>query len=258
MGAPAPEDLTNVLRGEVFAYLVVLSRAASCVMLLPGFGEEETPVLLRAGLAGALALLLTPVLASALPPVPGTFTALLRIVAGEAACGALLGFLARTATLALAGAGQVVSLMTGLSSVLQPDATLGAQSAVIGRLFNLAAPVLILATGLYALPLAALTRSYALFPAGLPPPAGDAAAAAVHALSSSFALALRLAAPFLIAGTLWQAALGLLGRLVPQLQVYVAALPGQVLGGLLLLAACGAGLLAVWLGALRDAFVALP
>ncbi|MCF3107147.1 flagellar biosynthetic protein FliR, partial [Streptomyces roseoverticillatus] len=77
-------------------------------------------VLLRAGLAGALALLLTPVLAPALPPAPATFPLLARMIAAEISCGALLGWLARAAALALPGAGQVISLMTGLSSVLQP------------------------------------------------------------------------------------------------------------------------------------------
>ena len=171
--------------------------------------------------------------------------------------GALLGWLARLIALALPAAGQVISLMTGLSSVLQPDPMLGAQSAVIGRLFNLAAPVLILATGLYALPLSALARSYAIFPAGAFPPTADLAQVAVRAVSNSFALGIRLAAPFLLAGTAWQLALGMISRLVPQLQVYIAALPGQVLGGLLLLCLCGGALLHAWLDAARDGFAAL-
>jgi flagellar biosynthetic protein FliR len=57
---------------------------------------------------------------------------------------------------------------------------------------------------------------------------------------------------------IWQLALGLLARLVPQIQVYFAALPGQVLGGLLLLALLVGPILHAWLAALRDGLAALP
>ena len=58
--------------------------------------------------------------------------------------------------------------------------------------------------------------------------------------------------------SLWQFALGLLSRLVPQMQVYFAAMPGQVAGGLLLLALLAQGVVVVWQGYLGDAFAALP
>jgi flagellar biosynthetic protein FliR len=71
-------------------------------------------------------------------------------------------------------------------------------------------------------------------------------------------LALRLAGPFMLMGLVWQVGLGLLSRLVPQLQIYFAALPGQVLGGLLLLAVLSGSLASVWLRAVGDGFAALP
>jgi flagellar biosynthetic protein FliR len=80
----------------------------------------------------------------------------------------------------------------------------------------------------------------------------------VRATGAHFALAVRLAAPFLLIGTIWQVALGLLSRLVPQIQIYFAALPGQVLGGLLLLAMLSGGLCAYWAHAVATTFSALP
>ena len=71
-------------------------------------------------------------------------------------------------------------------------------------------------------------------------------------------LAVRLAAPFLVAGLLWQAALGLLARLVPQLQVFTLAMPGQILGGLALLGILASFMLALWQDGARDAFALLP
>ena len=69
---------------------------------------------------------------------------------------------------------------------------------------------------------------------------------------------MRLAAPFLLAGLLWQAALGVLARLAPQLQIYSAATPGQILGGLALLGLLGSRILEAWLDGVSTAWQLLP
>jgi flagellar biosynthesis protein FliR len=228
-------------------FLLVLCRCGAAMALLPGLGEASLPATIRVGLALALALLLFPVVQPALPPLPAEPAPLAALVAGELLAGATLGFLARLAVLALNAAGQLISLMAGLSSVLQPDPALGAQEAVVATLFAMAAPAILLATGAHAPALQALADSYRLFPpGGVPLPAGDLASLVSRAAENSLALGLRLAAPFVLAGTLWQIAMGLVARLVPPLQVFFAALPGQVLGGLALLAMLGSGLLRLW------------
>jgi flagellar biosynthetic protein FliR len=250
--------LSQTLLSLAFAFIMVLCRCGAVVMLLPGLGEEGPPGMVRVGIAGAIAVLLVPVVAPQLPPPPDDFLRLVALLCGELLAGGFLGWLARLVALSLPAAGQIISLATGMSSVLQPDANFGAQTSGIGRLFGAAAPVLILTSGLYALPLSALAGSYTAWPAGALPPGADMTEMAVRAVSAHFALALRLAAPFLLIGMIWQMGLGLLSRLVPQLQIYFAALPGQVLGGLLLLATLSGGLAQVWLRAVGDAFTALP
>jgi flagellar biosynthetic protein FliR len=250
--------MTDTFLPLAFAFMLVLCRCGAAIMLLPALGESDPPVMLRAGLALALAFLLVPAVAPVLPKEPASFLGLAGMVASEILLGGLLGWLARVVALALAGAGQLISVMTGQSSVLQQDPLLGAQTAVIGRLFNLAAPVVILTSGLYAMPLRALAASYGVLPAGGVLPTGDLAEIAVRMVGSSFDLALRLAAPFVLMSMLWQAGLGLLARLVPQIQVYFASLPGQLLGGLLLLALLGGAIIGAWTDSLREALSALP
>ncbi|HSU04148.1 MAG TPA: flagellar biosynthetic protein FliR, partial [Acetobacteraceae bacterium] len=66
------------------------------------------------------------------------------------------------------------------------------------------------------------------------------------------------ASPLVIAGIVWHIATGLLARLVPRVQVYFLALPGQIFGGLALLAVLAASLIAAWQGAVQTGFDALP
>ena len=242
------------LPGWAFAFVLVLCRCGAAVMLMPGLGEAEPPATVRAGLALALVLLVLPGVGALAPPEGWPAAGM---VVAELLCGGVLGWLARCIALALPMAGQVISFMLGLSSVIVPDLVLG-QSSAIMRLFSLAVPVLVLGTGLWALPVMALAGSYALVPPGHLLPVADGAAAAVNAAAEAFALALRLAAPLVIASVVWQAGLGLLARLVPQLQVYFAAIPGQIVGGLALLALLATGIVETWSAAARDGFAALP
>ena len=237
-----------------FSFVLVLSRCGAAVMLLPGVGEAEAPGVFRAGLTLALVILVLPGVGQVVP-VEGWGSA--AMVAAELLCGGVLGWLARVMTLALPMAGQLVSLMTGLSSIISPDPALG-QSSGIMRLFAIAAPMLVLTTGLWALPVAAMVGSYGLVPPGHMLPIADSTQAAASAVTDAFGLALRLAAPFVVASVVWQVALGLLSRLVPQLQVYFAALPGQIIGGLALLGLLSAGMANTWVEAARGSFTTLP
>jgi flagellar biosynthetic protein FliR len=241
-----------------FAFALVLARSSAAVMLLPGLGEADPPPTVRAGLSVALTGLLLPVVLPQMPPVPPSSWQLASMVGAELLYGALLGWLARLMALALPIAGAVISLLLGLASVLQPDPALGGQSTALARMFSLAMPVLVLSTGLYALPLQALAGSYQLVPPGTWLPAGDAAQSVMGAVAQGFALALRLAAPFVLSGVLAQAALGLLARLVPQIQVHALAAPGQILAGLALLAILSLSLVETWQDGVQTAWRALP
>lgn len=246
------------LPGLAFAFMLVLARTAAAILLLPGLGEAEPPAVVRAGLAMGVALLLLPGVAALVPAPPDSPVLAAGMVGAELVAGGLLGWLARLPSLALGAAGGIISYMLGLSSVVQTDPALGGQSAALGRLFGLVAPVLILSSGVYALPLQALAGSYQILPPGTLVPAGAAAESVVGAVLTSFGLAIRLAAPFILGSIVFQAALGVLGRLVPKLQLASGAVPGQILGGLALLGLTAAALLQTWDEALRDAWANLP
>jgi flagellar biosynthetic protein FliR len=160
--------------------------------------------------------------------------------------------------LAMAMAGQAVALLLGLAQAMVPDPDLGGMGTATGRMFSLAAAVVVLTSGLYAIPLRALVESYALLPVGEPFPAGAGAEAMAGSGADSLALALRLAAPFVLAAVVINVALGLLARIAPQVQVYFIAIPGQVLAGLALLGLVFPALLGAFAEAARAAFLALP
>jgi len=88
--------------------------------------------------------------------------------------------------------------------------------------------VLIFATGLHMMMIRALAVSYILFTPGQLPPVGDFAALAVRYVSSSFRIGIQIAAPFIVYGLVFYIGLGILARLLPQIQIFFIAIPLQI------------------------------
>jgi flagellar biosynthetic protein FliR len=258
MIAPADAALLAALPGLAFHAALILCRMGAAVMLLPGIGEAEIPAMLRMALAVGLVFALLPVLSPGLPPLPDEVSGLLTLVAGEILMGVWIGLLARFLAIALAQAGQVVSLMIGLASPLQGDLVLGSTATALARMLSLATAALILATGLYEIPLRALADSYNVLPPGSAWPGGAAAAAMARKAGDSLLLAMQLAAPFVLAAIFFNAGLGLIARLAPHAQVFVLASPAQILGGLLLMLLLLPNMLDLWARGMAAGFLRLP
>ena len=251
-------DLLAQLPQFAFAAILILSRVGSACMMLPGIGEMELPMMIRAGFVLVFTTLLVPVLLPDMPPTPADLPDLVLMLIGELVTGVWLGWLTRLVLLALPMAGQIIAGAIGMTNVLQPDPMLGPSAAALSRLLGLAAPVLVLASGLYAYPIAAVIGSYHLVAAGHMLPVGDTVAAFLSALSEAFGLALRLAAPFLLGTMLFHGSFAVVGRLVPHLQTFFAAMPGQIVCGLLLLGLLSGLMAQTWMDAALTTFSTLP
>ena len=250
--------LLRDLPGLGFGFMLVLCRVSTAMLTGPGLGEAEIPPTVRAGLALVLAALVFSTLGAVLPPVPPDMTRLAVLLATEIVIGAWMGFMTRVLVMALGMAGSIISLMVGLSSVLQIDPSVGGQVPALQRLLSLGAIALLFATGLYALPIQAIVGTYDLLPPGGAFDTGSAARLVTSAVSQSFGLALQLAAPFVITSMVWQVALGFITRLVPSIHVHVVSAPAQIAGGLALLMGLVAALLASWTAGTTKSFSMLP
>src|SRR5262249_39336347 len=152
----------------------------------------------------------------------------------------------------LAEAGEVISIQTSLSFAQTVNPTQANQGAAIASFLSLTGVVLVMTTDLHHLFIAAIARSYTLFPASRPIPGQDAAQLAIQTFSGSFALAIQLAAPILVFSLVFNIATGLVGRAMPQFQIFFAATPLQVLLGLSLTALSLGTIGMVWVSRYRD------
>ena len=168
----------------------------------------------------------------------------------------MLGIAARLAISALQLTGAVVAQQLGLGFVTEVDPTQGQQGVIVGNFLTMLGVTLIFATDLHHLVIAALDDSYTLFAPGEVPPTGDMAALATRTVAGAFRVGVQLSAPFLAFGILFNLGLGVLSRLMPQMQVFFVGVPLSILiGFLILLLVLGAmmmGFLGYFEGVLRD------
>jgi flagellar biosynthetic protein FliR len=206
------------------------------LMLLPPIAQAGVPPRVRLMLALAISVAMAPVVAHDYPPQgPQSPIALGVMIAEETMAGVLVGAMASIIMSALSVAGSLIATQTGLAYAQLLNPTMGDQEPVLGNFLALLGGVMIFATNLHHVAIGAIEGSYAMLPPGAPLPTGDMAELAVRLVSGSFALGLQLAAPFLVFGFVVNASIGLLARLMPQLQVFFIAMPINILAGLLLL-----------------------
>lgn len=235
------------LPAQATSFLIVFARVGAMLMLLPAFSDEAVPGQIRVLIAVGFTLGLYGLLGPQVPQV-GTDAKLAATVVAELTTGLALGMIVRIMFLAVTIAGSVMSLQTGLTSAVVPDAGLGGQVPVMAKLVSVAAVVVCLAMGVHHLWIAALVHSYNVFPIGGLPPADDFAQLAVATVTRSMALGVSLAAPLIVYGIVFNVALGLSARLAPTIQVFFIAQPLNILLGL--------SLFATILGAVLTAFAA--
>lgn len=240
--------LSEFLTSNVFAFLLVFARLGSMFMFLPGFSAYYVATRARLAMALVITLVVTPVVAGALPAMPGTTGGLLLLLGTEILIGLFLGLFAQFLMTALAVAGTSIGRDTGLMNAMVFDPVTESQGAIVISFITITGIVLMFAMDMHHLMIGALVSSYATFPPlGGRFIIGDALQVLTDTLDASFLIGVQIAAPFLVFNLVFQIGMGLLSRLSPQMNVFFIALPIQILFGL--------GVLAVALPAMMFVFL---
>ncbi|MET0969919.1 MAG: flagellar biosynthetic protein FliR [Tardiphaga sp.] len=218
------------------AFMLVFARIGAMVMLLPGFGEANIPARTKLSIALALTLIILPLHRNAYNVDMGSIVPLLVLMMHEIVIGIVLGATARVTLSALQVAGAVIAQQLGLGFVTSVDPTRGEQGVLIGNFLNMLGITLLFATDTHHLVIAALNESYKIFSPGEIMPSGDVAQLATNAFTEAFKIGAQLSAPFLVFGMVFNIGLGVLARLMPQMQVYFVGVPLSIMVGFLIFA----------------------
>jgi flagellar biosynthetic protein FliR len=186
------------------------------------------------------------------PPIPAEVSGVAGAVIKEVLIGLMIGTILRLFMTSLASAGEIVSIQTTLGFAQTANPTQATPSTTLGTFLGLLGIVLIMTTNLHHLFLSAIVRSYTIFPFSKVIQVADANALAIQTVSRSFALGLQLAAPVVAFSLIFNVATGLVGRVMPQFQIFFVASPLMVLLGLSIFALSLGVIGIVWVDHYRD------
>jgi flagellar biosynthetic protein FliR len=236
------------LPAQVYAAGLVFLRVGALIMLIPGIGDNTVPPRIRLSFALLVSLCMGPIAYAALPALPATLGEMGGQALKELIVGLLLGGLLRFFLSSLAVAGEVVALQTTLAFAQTANPLQAQPGTALSSFLTLLGVTLIFSTGLHHMFIGAIARSYTLFAPAKHVLIGDAATLAVQTMSGCFALGIQMAAPVIVFSLVFNLATGLIGRVMPQFQIFFVATPLNILLGLSIFALTLGVMGLVWIG----------
>jgi flagellar biosynthetic protein FliR len=216
-------DLTN--------WLMVFLRASSMLAVFPVFSARNFPVQLRLALGGLLAVMV----GGTLPPdavQPTDLWGLVGVMAVEIGVGLTIGFASRLVFFGLEIAGALVSGEIGLSTPPGMNPLTETQMTVPASMLYYLAAMLWLSLDMHHWMLLGFEKTYLYLPIGVAHISQALVNDFLGRTSAIFGIALQLAAPLLAVSFIISLVFAVLGRAVPQMNVFSESFAVRPLVGL--------------------------
>ena len=216
---------------DYYNWLFVFLRISAFLLVLPFFTMANFPVMMRVALGGLAAILLAPLL----PPFAANhldFFALLGVMFQEVSVGLLLGFVARLIFFTVELSGNLIATEMGLNMAVVLDPVSGQSEQMPSTMLSLLAALVMLTLNLHHWMLLGFVRTYAVLPVGAAHLSAALFELLVARTGDIFLVALQIAAPVMAVSFVVTVVFALLGRAVPQMNVFSESFGFRIVAGL--------------------------
>ena len=222
---------------ELFkVYLLVLVRVSGLIMTAPVLGSRNFPAMAKVGLAAFTALIITPALPALAETLPDGALAFGVLSMGELAIGLMMGLVMQMVFAAVQVAGQIIDMLSGFAMMNVFNPALETQVPIFGFFLYIIAALYLLVWNGHHLMIRGLVSTFDKIPLGgfavQPGLLWEASVWGRVMFLDGLAIAAPVAASLLVA----YVTMGLLGRVVPQIQLFVVGFPVTIALGLLTVA----------------------
>ena len=231
--------MQELIISEIYKFAFIFLRIGSALMLMPGYSSSYVNVRLRLAIAIMASVILIPFLNDYLPSPAATASENIRIFFLEIGYGIFLGILMQLMYFAINLCGNFVGQASGFANAQIFDPTSQNQSLVTETFLSVVTITIIFMTDLHHLMLSAIIDSYEVWRAEDAFMAEDMSKYLTQVMNKSFIIGFKIGSPFIAYTLIFYTGMGLLSRLMPQLNIFFLSLPLQIYLGLgLLLITC--------------------
>ncbi len=215
-------------------WLMVFLRVSAMFAIFPVFSASNFPVQLRLALGALLSLLICPVIPTT--AVPQDLWGLVGAMAMEVGIGLTLGFVSRMVFYALDLVAAIISTEIGLQLPAGINPMSGGQTNSAGTLLYYLAAMIWLSLDMHHWMIVGIQRTYNFLPIGGAHVSSAVMTDVVARTSQTFLIGLQLAAPIMAVSFIINLVFSILGRAVPQMNVFQESFVFRIIIGLSVLA----------------------
>lgn len=233
-------NLLNLLSPyNIVIFMLVFTRIAGMIQTAPFFSSIQAPNMAKIWFSALVAFIMYPlVFASKSYIMPHDMVEFLILIAFEFLIGYLIGFIANLILEGVRMAGNIFSIQMALSMSEALDPATGISSNEISRIYIYLATLIFLATGAYQMLFMTVFGSFSALPIGSFPLFDAQVINSILILFSQlFKTAFGVALPIFSVLLITDILLGMMSKMMPQMNIYMVAIPVKIYIGLFLILA---------------------
>ncbi len=218
-------------------FMLVLIRTLSVFSTAPLYGHQSIPAQMKIWAGAAVAFAIFPLIAASTGSISMDLGSLVLLAIQEVIVGSAIGFTMGILFYAVNYAGELFGIEMGLSISSLIDPQSGVDVPVIGQFESVVAIFIFLIMNGHLFILEALRMSYDSVPISGLKLTGSAVNLFVHLTGMVFVAAIKIGAPVIVSLFLTDVLLGIIAKMVPQVNVFFLGMPLTIGVGLILLIA---------------------
>jgi flagellar biosynthesis protein FliR len=218
-------------------FILVFARMASMVAFSPIIGSGSVPPQAKVGLSFLLSIIIFPIVARSFPPIPEPIILFWVLMVREMFIGMLIGVIGSLMFAAIQLSGQIYGMQVGFGIVNVMDPMSEEQTSLLGEFTFIFAILLFLVMDGHHVFVRIIANSYTVVPMGSFSFSESLGVEVSHWLTKAFIIAFKIGAPMIFCLLLISAAMGIVARAVPQMNIFIVGLPINIFVGLFMMAA---------------------
>jgi flagellar biosynthetic protein FliR len=232
-------DLLSSGQDRIVMLVLALGRVGGLFILAPFFGARTAPVRVRAAMVFFVTIAMLPILGPTPPALAANagLPVVLGMLAFETMIGFVIGVVAQFTFGAVQMAGQLAGIQMGIGLANLIDPQTQEHITSLAQWQNLLALLIFLSIDGHHILIRAVADSFTVLPLGGGIPRADGFGIVFDLAGGLFVVALKVASPVLVLLLMVNAAMGVLAKLIPQLNVFIVGFPLNVAAGLFVLGA---------------------
>jgi flagellar biosynthetic protein FliR len=231
-------EFINLQYIEIQIFFLILLRVSAILFSLPMIDSTSVPTIFKIGMAFTISIVIFPIIKNTVAVDNLSLYYFVIGAIGEIVLGLIIGFSIRLIFAGIQLGGQTAGNQMGFGLARVIDPVSGSESNAMSQFYNITAILLFFAINAHHIFLRGIIDSFTIiqvqkfiF--------GNATITHISKIfGGMFVIAVKIGGPLIVALLLTSVALGLVARTVPQMNIFIVALPVKILGGMIFLGFC--------------------